>query len=604
MIGHLKNELWMRPQMFLSSSAIIVLWVVSFCTHAASGVNASEPGTPSASRSSGFAESGMTRLPPVAPNRISAPNDSALPNIRHMNRLATRAQAGVEPRRVAPLSPLFSEVVQASYGEDTQTSPESVLPPPATNKVPVDLISMPPDAYAIDLTTTLQLAGANSLQVAIARARIGEAQALFSQARVLWVPSLQAGVGYNRHDGRIQDTQGQVIEVDRSSVYVGGGAAASGFPLTGASNGPARLAIGVSLADALFEPLATRQTVRREQADSQTAFNDSQLAAAAAYLALTEAYAQLAIAKQSIEYAEELVRITTEFAQAGRGLQADVGRAQAELARRQQDMYRAKERVGVVSAELVRQLRLDPTVILFPLEIPVARLDLIDTSWPLNELIAQATGARPELRRERAFLNETFARTRQERWRPLLPNLYAGVSGGGFGGGAGSFVGNFSDRVDFDALAVWEIRNLGLGTRALRAGAVSRNTQAQFLLAQTRDRVAADVAGAYREVESRRGQINAAGDQMDAAARALPLNFQGIEGGALRPIEAQQAIAALADGQMAFVAALVGYNQSQFALLRAIGDFPAVETTDVPIETISNESTDRRRPETNQNDVP
>ncbi len=446
---------------------------------------------------------------------------------------------------------------------------------------------MPVDGFPIDLATTLQLAGANNLQVALARARIAEAQAQFALARASWLPSLQAGAGYNRHDGQIQDTTGQVLEVSRSSVFAGGGAASAGFPLAGGANGPARLAVSVSLSDALFAPLAARQSVRARQADGRTAFNDGQLAAAATYLALTEAYAQLMIAQGAMQYAEELVRITKDFDEVGRGLQADVNRSRAELTRYQEALYRAEERVGVVSAELVRQLRLDPTVTLFPLEAPVGQLDLIDINCPLGGLISIALRTRPELVRERAVLQETYERTRQEYWRPWLPNLYAGVSGGGFGGGSGSFIGNFSDRFDFDALAVWEVRNLGLGTQALRAGAQSRNTHAQFSLAATRDQVAAQVASAFRETSARRKQISAAEKRLAAASAALPLNFEGIRGGALRPIEAQQAIVALAEAQTAFIAALVGYNQAQFGLLRAIGDFPVVDAGDGPPEPLS-----------------
>ena len=118
------------------------------------------------------------------------------------------------------------------------------------------------DANAIDLVTTLRLAGASNVQIALARERVCEANARLKLAKAMWLPSLNAGIGYNNHSGRIQDTRGQVIEVSRSSIFSGGGAVLSGAPTAGGSGGPARLFVDLSLSDALFEPLAAQQRVR------------------------------------------------------------------------------------------------------------------------------------------------------------------------------------------------------------------------------------------------------------------------------------------------------------------------------------------------------
>lgn len=516
----------------------------------------------------------VVRLPPVACG-AAAQTDAQVQRTAYveLNMARPAGDDGHQP----PDAPL--RFVQEANGRQV----EEVAPAVGADGLPLDLIPTPAEALPIDLATALRLAGASNLQIALARASVGEAQAVLSLANVLWVPSLQAGVGYNRHDGQIQDTRGDIIEVSRSSLFTGGGAVTDGaFPLTGAAAGPARFAVDLPLADALFEPLAARRVVGAERANVQAMFNDALVDAAAAYLALGEAYVQLGIAQQAIEHARELARITEEFAEAGRGLQADADRVRADLNDRRREFFVARERVGVISAELVRQLRLDPTVILLPLEAPVGPLELVDTHQPLGALISQAIATRPELRRQRAVVDETFARARQEQWRPLLPNLHAGASGGGFGGGRNSFFGDYGGRVDFDALAIWELRNLGFGTRALRAQALSRNDQARVLLAQTRDLVAAEVASAVREVDARRGQIETSLDQLEAASQALPLNFEGILGGVLRPIEAQQAIDALATAQASYTAALVGYNQSQFALLRAIGVPPGPQAIAAP----------------------
>src|ERR1043165_7582569 len=64
----------------------------------------------------------------------------------------------------------------------------------------------------IDLATALRLAGAQNLDVAIARERVKEAKAQHDQARMQFLPWLSPGIGYRRHDGNIQDVVGNVFD--------------------------------------------------------------------------------------------------------------------------------------------------------------------------------------------------------------------------------------------------------------------------------------------------------------------------------------------------------------------------------------------------------
>src|SRR5690606_3514345 len=80
----------------------------------------------------------------------------------------------------------------------------------------------------IDLAWALQLAGGQNPEVNFARQRIQEAYAGLQAAQVLWVPSLRAGVNYNKHDGVIQDVAGNMVTNSRSSLYGGLGAQAVG----------------------------------------------------------------------------------------------------------------------------------------------------------------------------------------------------------------------------------------------------------------------------------------------------------------------------------------------------------------------------------------
>jgi outer membrane protein TolC len=440
----------------------------------------------------------------------------------------------------------------------------------------------PPPTFAsfpIDLPTTLRLAGANNLQIAFAAEQVQAALAREDRADVLWVPSLRAGLVYNYHSGPIQDTAGKVIDVDRGSLFVGGGVGTGNSPLTGPAGGP-RMFVDLPLVDALFAPLAARQSVRMAQANQTTAFNDTLLEATFAYIGLLRASSSVAIAEEAVANAEELARLTGEYARTGQGLQADADRAQAELQSRERTHLKAQEQVAVSSAELARILRLDPATRLVPVETVPVPLDLVDRTADVHDLIGQAQASRPELAATDAAIQETWYRTRQEHWRPWMPHLYAGTSGGGFGGGTGSNIDDFGGRADFDLAALWQVENLGLGNAARRREQESLNRQAHLTRGRLADQIAMEVMQAHQRILYRSQQIDAAEAQVRSATTALKLNLEGIQGGVLRPIEIHQAIGALASARQSYLDAVMDYNQSQFALLRALGQPTTAETTE------------------------
>lgn len=475
-----------------------------------------------------------------------------------------------EPRSVEPIQ--FSEPV------DSPTDLKMGLAD--AFRIPIISEDLPPghvvaeNVYPIDLPSALQLAGANNLQIAMARERVNQATARAAAANALWIPSISAGAVYNNHAGRIQGTEGEILEVSRNSLFVGGGAAFGNSPLNGGASGPARMFVDLSLADTIFEPLAARQVVRATAADRTATFNDTLLQVAATYLALVRAQTRVKITEEAVANAEELARITSEFAKSGHGLQADADRAKVEAASRQRDVLQAQENLAVVSADLARLLRLDPAVQLQAIEETPMLLEFVDRSLPLETLIGQATAARPEITSADAERDAAGYRRRQELLRPWIPHVYAGASGGGFGGGEGSDVTNFGDRADFDVAAIWQFENLGYGNAARQREQQSLYRQANMAIQQVRELIATEVTQAYQRVQFRQRQIDVTKPQVESAQRAVKLNLDGIRGGVLRPIEIQQAIGALASARTQYLDAVTDYNSAQFQMLRAIGQPP------------------------------
>jgi outer membrane protein TolC len=526
------------------------------------------------------------RLPPVSatkatatakaagasPNNPVQPAQLLLPLDEPSESSAVEAERDERADKVELDEPPKSSAVDAAVQpERPETLPEPTPPPEAISQ----------ERSPIDLSTALALAGANNLQIAFAAERVQQSVARMDQADVLWVPNLSAGVVYNNHAGRIQATEGDVVEVSRNSLFAGAGAGLGNSPLNGGSGGPARMFVDLPLVDVLFEPLAARQVVRAAEADEGATFNNTLLQVSIAYLNLLQSSSNVAIAEEAVKNAGELARITEDFARAGEGLEADAQRAQAELQRRRNDLLRAKESVAVASAELVRLVRLDPAVALVPTDATVGPIDVVDSDTPLRDLIGQAIAARPESARQAAFVEETWMRLRQEDWRPWMPHLYAGFSGGGFGGAPGGDVKSFSDRTDFDIAAIWELQNLGFGNAARRREQQSAHLQARIAAGQVRDLIASEVSRTFHQVQFRRDQIEVARQEVSVASQALTRNFDGIRGKVLRPIEAQQAIGALATAREQYLTAVIGHNRAQFELLRALGLPPGPAPLDV-----------------------
>ena len=223
-----------------------------------------------------------------------------------------------------------------------------------------------------------------------------------------------------------------------------------------------------------------------------------------------------------------------------------------------------------------------------PTEPSHLQVTLIDLGHPVDELIPLALTSRPELAAQQALVQAALERLRQERLRPLVPSVLLrgistsnpGLGGGVFGGGPNSHIGNFSARSDWDVQLVWELQNLGLGNRAR-----VRERRAEYELALTevfrvQDRIAAEVAQAYAQVQSARERFGDAEVGYREALDSFAKNLEGLgqtrRAGeflilVVRPQEVVAAVQALGQANADYYGAVADYNRAQFRLYRAMG---------------------------------
>jgi len=494
------------------------------------------------------------------------------------------AQTG-QPPRTTPrdstnLAPLPGQPPFRSGG--TGISPTPVSPPSI----------LAPNVQPIDLTTALQLANVQNPEFNIARTRILEAAALRQLAAAYFLPSINPGMNYDSHTGNLQQSNGNILSVNRSAVYVGAGANAVA---AGTVNIPG-VYFAANLGLGAFAYLSNRQTVRQREFESIAVRNQVFLQVTWAYSELLRAEGHRAAQIQARQEARVIAKLTSDYAQSGQGREADANRAATQLARREADVQAAEAEILGASANLCRLLNLDPSIRLHPTDAAVVPQPLVPDPIPLAELVALGLLNRPELAAQRAAIQAALLNLDGAKILPFSPTTLVGFSAGGFGGGSNlvrPIFGGMSGRTDLDAIVYWTIQNLGAGNLAMIRLAAARLRVTQFQQIEILNMVRADVAEAYARAHARYAQIGVYEDAVRSGYLAYheDLDRTMFMGGPrprdVLPIELLNSFMLLADGRVDYVDAIVDYNRAQFAMYVALGQPPANALAHpVPVEGV------------------
>jgi outer membrane protein TolC len=437
--------------------------------------------------------------------------------------------------------------------------------------------AQPGDAVMpINLPTALQLADARPIIIAAAQASLQIAVAQLRRAQVLWLPNITAGGAWYRHDGGGTGNQGIEYIVGRDQYMIGAG------PL-----------LAWDFVDLIFLPREARDRVAAQRFDVQTARNDALRAVAQAYFNVQQARGRMAGAQDATEKARDLARKIRALA---RDLTSpfEVDRALTTLADIEREMLLRYQEWRVASADLTRELRLNPVAIVAPLEPPHLQVTLISPKESLDELVPIGLLSRPELASQQALVRWALDRIRQERLRPWTPNLLVApnaVPASPFGTLMGGvFASDLNDRPEpwvgrFDSLTMgtWEFLNLGLGNRALVQERQAERQRELVELFRIQDHVAAEIVQAFARVQSAALRISTTETEVKEARINYEGNLKAISeterfGDRLilitRPLEVVVALQQLIRAYNNYYVSVADYNKAQFQLFWALG-YPA-----------------------------
>jgi outer membrane protein TolC len=275
--------------------------------------------------------------------------------------------------------------------------------------------------------------------------------------------------------------------------------------------------------------------------------------------------------------AEELLRIAQLRRGAGAGLEADVLRAQASLASRQQDLALALNSFYEASIALSLILELDPAVTLVPNSRQIAQTTLIREDLAIDEMLALAVQWRPDLKSVRTLVSAAEADRGATAWGALGPQATAYYQFGGIA--SNSNLGDFSLRRQEHAGASigWAF---GLSSFGQIKVADSAQEQARIEAQRLLDQVRAQVIRADQSSRTSAKLIPAARRQVESAEEALRLAQANLRAGAMIELDALAAEDAVNDARVRYAQAVARYNQSQVNLLAAMG---MIDDTSAPL---------------------
>jgi outer membrane protein TolC len=408
--------------------------------------------------------------------------------------------------------------------------------------------------YPIDLPTVLRLAGAQNLDVQLARTAVQEAHAHYSSAVEGFLPTLVPGAAYLRHSGRDQEVQGDLLDVTRHNQTAGVAATAE-----------------IPVGDAIFQSLQSRQLVAAADAGQAAQEQDTGLAAAQQYFSLVSSGALVEVVSQALAVSQNYEQQLNEAVTIGTVFKGDAVRVQTQTRRLQLELTRAKERQRLAATELAQTLHLDPLVELMPAErepAPFAFADLNDTP---EGLVRKALDKRPELTRSAALIAAAEQSRRAARWGPLIPTLGGRAFVGEFDGGAGDANVNGGPRRDYGVGLSWKVGPGGIFDWGRIKASDAQLTRAQVTDEKLRDAIEREVIDAYTQVQSLFQQMRDARLNVSAAEETLRLTRGRKQLGVGTVLEDIQAQQELLNARGDLVTIVTQLNQAQYTLMRSVG---------------------------------
>ena len=470
--------------------------------------------------------------------------------------LAGPGCAVLEQANYPPVPPPPPQAQAAPAGPLRQVEhvePAGQPPPPLAAQVPQEV--------PITLDAVLRIAEQSNPRIGNAREKLNESQLSSEQNCRGWLPQLYAGVAYYRHEGGIQDFQGNLVHSSYGSIY------------------PAlQLCTNLDLREATFRQIDSARQIWQNKAELSQVNNEVLLNAATTYIDLLTARRGESLTRELERYERKLLERAQKLTREDAAADALVESLRSALRQRDYQAAQLHQQGDAASAKLVYLLGLPPCTILVPVDAVFVPIELVDSSPPPCQLVDIALAQGPSVRELEALVN-TIQSGIDQSYGPqnLLPTLQLQAYEGLFGAGPGANMA-FDNRFDLGVQVKWNLTGL-LQADGQRRIARSRRDQAQWTLTEARGKLAAGVQEARSSIVAGRERIGLSIDQVRHASESYRLSNRRLEEGVrgASPTDVLMSIRALEQAHFNHLQAIRDHNRGQVRLMMYLGGGPAPE---------------------------
>jgi outer membrane protein TolC len=427
--------------------------------------------------------------------------------------------------------------------------------PPATPAPVANAPGSPNPVLAVTLDCVMKLAEEQNPQMALARERVNQAFAEKDLADQRWLPEINIGSGYYRHEGGIQLQEGPLIRSSTGAIIAG-----------------ADLNARIDPRAAAFARLDAARRTWQQKGELRRVTTETLLDAAGTYIDLLAAHSGLAIVKSLDADLKSLQTRAQKLAHLERGARVEVVRIEGEIAGQAQQVRKLEGQARAASAKLAYLLGLDPCTEIVPADDTLVALSLADADVSCCDLVAKATACGPGVKEMEAILC-LIHKGMEDAAGPqrFLPVVTAQALEGGFGAGPNGTL-NFANRFDLGVQARWNLTELLTAENQRRIGNSLAN-QAHLSYADLKAKLTLSVQEARESILSGREQLHLAVEQIKQAQTALDLSDvrlrEGIQGSSYSEVLMSQRAVAAARGN--YLAILRDYDKAQLRLMVLTG---------------------------------
>ncbi|MSR30527.1 MAG: TolC family protein [Gemmataceae bacterium] len=412
----------------------------------------------------------------------------------------------------------------------------------------------------INLDTVLRLAEEQNPQIAIAVEKLEESNGENALAAKSWLPAIYGGIAYYRHEGGIQNFNGDLIQSSTGALYPN-----------------LEIRTEIDLREATYKQVVAERNHWKSRGELARITTETCLEAATTYVDLLTARRGEAVARELEKYFVEQLERAEKMKQEQPEAAVLVEAVHAELSGRKQAILKLKQLGDHCSIKLTYLLGIDPETQLVPVEKAFVPIDLVELSIPTSDMVARSLAYGPGIAEIEGMLASVqTGLARLEGSNRFMPILQLNMAEGGFGAGAGDSL-YWANRWDLGLAAKWNLTEWHTSREKRRIAEIKIN-QVQLTHKELKAKLTLGVQESRDSISGGREQTQLGTKQIHHAAETYRLNSLRLEENApgTSMSDVLQSIRGLETAHTGYITSINVYNKAQIRLMMLLGPDNAI----------------------------